>query len=130
MPELANVPSKYLAEPWRMPAAVQAQCGCVIGRDYPGPVVQPDAGRQNCRQLYAIKASLKAKQEAQQVYQKHGSRKKPGRPASGAGGAAGRGARGRAAGAPASGAATDTVEGAGQPAFGSGQGRKRKAAES
>lgn len=132
VPELASVPDKYLAEPWRMPAAVQAECGCVIGRDYPGPIVPPDAGRQNCRQLYAIKASLKAKEEAQQVYQKHGSRKKPGRPggrAAGSGIAGGAG-RGRASRAQAGRAAPICIEGAEQPAAGSGRGRKRKEAES
>lgn len=80
VPELAQVPKQYLAEPWRMPAAVQQAAGCVIGRDYPAPVVQPDAGRQNCRQLYAIKASLKTKEQAAKVYNKHGSRKKPNPP--------------------------------------------------
>ncbi|KAI7842208.1 hypothetical protein COHA_004121 [Chlorella ohadii] len=93
VPELAQVPKKYLAEPWRMPAAAQQAAGCVIGRDYPAPVVQPDAGRQNCRQLYAIKASLKAKEQAAKVYTKHGSRKKPNPPgkrkAAAAAGAAG-----------------------------------------
>lgn len=64
-----------------MPTAVQRQVGCIIGRDYPCPVVQPEAGRQNCRALYAVKSSLKAKEEAAAVYSKHGSRKKPGNPA-------------------------------------------------
>ncbi|KAL4452102.1 hypothetical protein ABPG75_007764 [Micractinium tetrahymenae] len=135
VPELANLPDKYLAEPWRMPAAVQAQCGCVIGKDYPAPIVQPDAGRQNCRQLYAIKASLKAKEEAQQVYKKHGSRKKPGRPGgraggSSGGGAAGRAGRGRATPANTSSEAPSSGGGTAQPAAAAGRGRKRKAAES
>lgn len=63
-----------------MPAAAQKEAGCIIGRDYPAPVAQPEAGRQNCRQLYAIKASLKAKEQAAAVYSKHGSRKKPAPP--------------------------------------------------
>ncbi|PRW57446.1 deoxyribodipyrimidine photo-lyase [Chlorella sorokiniana] len=77
VPELARVPKQHLAEPWKMPLAAQQAAGCIIGRDYPAPVVQPDSGRQNCRQLYAIKASLKAKEQAAKVYSKHGSRKKP-----------------------------------------------------
>jgi deoxyribodipyrimidine photo-lyase len=39
LPELAAVPDKYLHAPWTMPGPVQAQCGVVIGRDYPPPVV-------------------------------------------------------------------------------------------
>ncbi len=39
VPELRNVPTEYLAEPWAMPLELQRQIGCVIGSDYPAPVV-------------------------------------------------------------------------------------------
>ncbi|MCU0313032.1 MAG: DNA photolyase family protein [Solirubrobacteraceae bacterium] len=39
VPELANVPLERLAEPWSMSAEEQAAAGCVIGRDYPAPIV-------------------------------------------------------------------------------------------
>jgi deoxyribodipyrimidine photo-lyase len=39
LPELRNVPAAYLAEPWTMPPEVQQQAGCVIGADYPEPIV-------------------------------------------------------------------------------------------
>ena len=39
VPELASVPDRYLAEPWTMPTDMQAECGCVIGADYPAPIV-------------------------------------------------------------------------------------------
>jgi deoxyribodipyrimidine photo-lyase len=39
VPELSDVPDRHLGEPWTMPADVQAACGCVIGRDYPEPIV-------------------------------------------------------------------------------------------
>jgi deoxyribodipyrimidine photo-lyase len=39
LPALRKVPVKYVHAPWEMPAEVQKACGCVIGRDYPGPVV-------------------------------------------------------------------------------------------
>ena len=45
VPELAQVPDEYLAEPWRMPSEVQEQAGCRIGRDYPGPIVDHRAAR-------------------------------------------------------------------------------------
>ena len=44
--ELREVPDAFLAEPWRMPADVQAECGCVIGRDYPAPVVDHAEARR------------------------------------------------------------------------------------
>lgn len=41
LPVLAAVPDAYVATPWRMPRAVQRAVGCVLGRDYPHPVVPP-----------------------------------------------------------------------------------------
>lgn len=39
VPELGKVPTKYIAEPWTMPEQEQRAAGCVIGTDYPEPVV-------------------------------------------------------------------------------------------
>lgn len=37
--ELARVPEKFIHAPWAMTAFGQQQSGCVIGRDYPLPIV-------------------------------------------------------------------------------------------
>ena len=39
VPELRGVPLELLAEPWTMSADQQRAAGCVIGRDYPAPIV-------------------------------------------------------------------------------------------
>ena len=39
IPELKDVPLKRLFEPWTMSEAEQEASGCVIDRDYPGPIV-------------------------------------------------------------------------------------------
>uniref|UniRef100_H3AWN2 Cryptochrome circadian regulator 4 n=1 Tax=Latimeria chalumnae TaxID=7897 RepID=H3AWN2_LATCH len=39
LPVLKNFPSKYIYEPWTAPEEVQQQAGCVIGKDYPFPMV-------------------------------------------------------------------------------------------
>lgn len=39
LPELANVPEKFIHAPWTMSAAEQQRAGCVVGRDYPAPIV-------------------------------------------------------------------------------------------
>jgi deoxyribodipyrimidine photo-lyase len=39
VPELAHVPNDYIHEPSAMPPLVQQQAGCVIGQDYPAPIV-------------------------------------------------------------------------------------------
>lgn len=39
LPMLAKMPAKYIYEPWKAPLAVQREAGCVIGEDYPAPIV-------------------------------------------------------------------------------------------
>jgi deoxyribodipyrimidine photolyase len=52
VPELRGVPLEYLAEPWTMPAEVQEASGCVIGRDYPEPIVDRREARQEALARY------------------------------------------------------------------------------
>ncbi len=51
-PELAGVPDKRLAEPWKMTPAEQEAAGCVIGSDYPEPIVDHAQERQHAVQRY------------------------------------------------------------------------------
>jgi deoxyribodipyrimidine photo-lyase len=46
VPELVHVPNEYLAEPWTMPDEVQQQTKCVIGSDYPEPIVDHAVARR------------------------------------------------------------------------------------
>ena len=43
LPALSQMPDQYVYEPWKAPLEVQHACGCVIGRDYPEPICDPDA---------------------------------------------------------------------------------------
>ncbi|MCO5099258.1 MAG: DNA photolyase family protein [Rhodocyclaceae bacterium] len=52
VPELAAVPVKFIHAPWAMPPGEQAACGCVIGRDYPAPVVDHVVQRERALALY------------------------------------------------------------------------------
>ncbi|HYP47601.1 MAG TPA: deoxyribodipyrimidine photo-lyase [Thermoleophilaceae bacterium] len=52
VPELRGVPHEYLAEPWTMPAELQEASGCVIGRDYPAPIVDRREARQEALARY------------------------------------------------------------------------------
>jgi len=52
LPELAGVPDARLAEPWTMTAAEQEAAGCVIGRDYPAPIVDRRAERERAMERY------------------------------------------------------------------------------
>jgi deoxyribodipyrimidine photo-lyase len=53
IPELRDVPIEYLAEPWTMPSSVQEEAGCVIGRDYPEPIVDHLQARRAALERYA-----------------------------------------------------------------------------
>jgi deoxyribodipyrimidine photo-lyase len=57
VPELAGVPDDYLREPWTMPAAVQEECGVVIGRDYPEPIVDHGEARREAMERYRAAAA-------------------------------------------------------------------------
>ncbi len=52
VPELAKVPAKYIHAPWTLPPLEQQAAGCVIGRDYPAPVVDHDAARKLTLERY------------------------------------------------------------------------------
>jgi deoxyribodipyrimidine photo-lyase len=54
VPELAEVPDEYLSEPWTMPAEVQELAGCVIGRDYPEPIVDHAEARREAIERYKV----------------------------------------------------------------------------
>ena len=51
-PELADVPLDKLPEPWTMTEAEQAAAGCVIGRDYPAPIVDHKRERRRAIERY------------------------------------------------------------------------------
>jgi deoxyribodipyrimidine photolyase len=52
VPELRPVPDDYLREPWTMPGEVQRACGCVIGEDYPEPIVDHLEARREAFERY------------------------------------------------------------------------------
>ena len=56
-PELRDVPPARLAAPWTMSAAEQAAAGCVIGRDYPAPIVEHARERVRAISRYRAVAS-------------------------------------------------------------------------
>jgi deoxyribodipyrimidine photo-lyase len=54
VPELENVPDRYLTEPWTMPEAAQAAAGCRIGGDYPAPMVDHAQARGEALERYRL----------------------------------------------------------------------------
>ena len=54
VPELRRVPDGHLREPWTMPAELQREVGCVIGTDYPAPIVDHAAARREALERYRV----------------------------------------------------------------------------
>eukprot|EP00931_Biecheleriopsis_adriatica_P120270 TRINITY_DN95388_c0_g1_i1.p1 TRINITY_DN95388_c0_g1~~TRINITY_DN95388_c0_g1_i1.p1 ORF type:complete len:590 (-),score=114.32 TRINITY_DN95388_c0_g1_i1:96-1838(-) len=56
VPELKAMPARYLYKPWTAPLAEQKKAGCIIGTDYPKPIVDHQASRD--ANLAKFKAAL------------------------------------------------------------------------
>ena len=52
LPELARIPDAFIHQPWTLPALEQERAGCIIGRDYPAPVVDHAVQREKALALY------------------------------------------------------------------------------
>lgn len=77
VPELANVPHEYIAEPHKMPLPIQAKVGCLIGHDYPSPIVDHAVAYRSARErMFAVRRKNEARQEVKDIAKKHGSRTK------------------------------------------------------
>jgi deoxyribodipyrimidine photo-lyase len=50
LPELENVPDQYVHEPHKMSRSEQEDAGCILGADYPKPVVDLDKTYERIRQ--------------------------------------------------------------------------------
>lgn len=52
VPELQQVPAQFIHDPWKMPLELQRQFGCVLGSDYPAPIVDHSAARERTLAAY------------------------------------------------------------------------------
>lgn len=76
LPELATVPDEHIHQPWTMPDAVQRSAGCLIGRDYPTPIVDHIVRLREAKARFAVlRRDRAAWVEAQDVALRHGSRR-------------------------------------------------------
>ena len=60
VPELTHVNTKHIHAPWLMSTDEQQRAGCVIGRDYPAPIVDHAQARERTLARYAVVKSTKS----------------------------------------------------------------------
>ncbi len=52
VPELAELPNKWLCRPWEAPTEVLAEAGVVLGKNYPEPIVEHSEARETALAAY------------------------------------------------------------------------------
>ncbi len=52
IPELAAVPARFVHTPWKMDGEMQQLSGCIIGEDYPQPIIDHDFARKRILDIY------------------------------------------------------------------------------
>ena len=72
VPELANVPTAYIHEPWTMSVMEQTFCGVTIGLDYPLPIVDLKASAKKARdKIWGHKKHPAVNAEKQRILATH-----------------------------------------------------------
>ena len=75
VPELQNLNSNWVHEPWKMDFDTQKKFRCIIGKDYPHPIVDHKEAVSLAKSKIAeIRKGVNFKTIAKKVYTKHGSR--------------------------------------------------------
>jgi deoxyribodipyrimidine photo-lyase len=75
LPQLARVPDRWIHTPWEMDAQMQRKARCVIGSDYPPPIVDHVAAAKSARQRMGGLRRGTAREQGQRILQRHGSRR-------------------------------------------------------
>lgn len=44
---LKKFPAEYIYEPWKAPRSIQERAGCIVGKDYPRPIVEHEVIHKN-----------------------------------------------------------------------------------
>jgi deoxyribodipyrimidine photo-lyase len=72
LPELAEVPVHLLHEPWKMNEMEQQFYNCIIGKDYPAPIVNIEETRKRASDIvWSFRKKDAVKQEGKRILQKH-----------------------------------------------------------
>ena len=66
VPELKDFPSDFVHKPWKAPMYIQDEADCIIGKDYPEPIVEVcQQGELCCKRIQSIMHALQDVFESQ-----------------------------------------------------------------
>ena len=72
LPELSNIPSENIHQPWKMTLIEQQMYDFQIGKDYPNPIVDIDLSRKEAsNKIWEIKKTAKSKYFGKKILNKH-----------------------------------------------------------
>lgn len=63
LPILKDFPKEYIYEPWKAPLNVQKKAKCIIGVDYPLPIVDEESAKKSCLNKMSISYELNRESE-------------------------------------------------------------------
>jgi deoxyribodipyrimidine photo-lyase len=76
VPELKNIPAPLVFEPWKLTLQEQINYECIIGKDYPNPIVDIDATRKTASDIiWSYRKKATVKEEGKRIVKKHTSTK-------------------------------------------------------
>jgi deoxyribodipyrimidine photo-lyase len=77
LPELKNVPTNFIHEPWKLSLIEQQLYSCNIGKDYPLPIVDIESSRKYASDIvWSFRKQSTVKEEGNRILKKHVSNPK------------------------------------------------------
>jgi deoxyribodipyrimidine photo-lyase len=75
IPELRNIPETFIHEPHKLSVIEQEMYGCIIGKDYPTPIVDVEESRKYASEIvWSFRKKDEVKVEGKRILKKHVSR--------------------------------------------------------
>ncbi|XP_035507976.1 LOW QUALITY PROTEIN: cryptochrome-2-like [Morone saxatilis] len=76
LPLLKKFPAAYIYEPWKAPRSVQQAAGCIVGKDYPHPIVQHEVISKKNIQRMKLAYAKRSTDPAESPSKKQGVKRK------------------------------------------------------